>query len=577
MFKSKFVTLALSATLTCTLLVNNPVAQAEGEVLYNGIRLPAEWPPKLERLTREPMPIPYLQHPPKLIPIDVGRQLFVDDFLVEETTLRRSFHQPKPYAGNPVLKADKSWEQERGVPYAMVFSDGVWYDPQDGKFKMWYLAGGDSSPAAGGRLVYTCYAESKDGVHWEKPELDIKPGTNIVLKTPRDSNTVWLDHWEKDPKRRYKMFPTVLGSLFGSSHPWVLSVRYSPDGIHWTEAPAASPRTGDRTTVFYNPFRSMWVFSLRISSASPSGEPGLARARSRAYREHSDPEAGLKWQDNEKFLWVGADRLDSRHPNFPHIHPQLYNLDAFPYESLMLGLFSVHQGPPNKEVDRLEIQKRNEVMLGFSRDGFHWHRPDRRPFIGVNQTAESWNWGNVQSAGGGCLVVGDKLFFYFSGRALDDKVWDEHGSTGLALLRRDGFASMDAGPRSGTLTTRPVRFKGRHLFVNVDSDEGELQVEVLDENDRVVLPFRRDNSLPIRTDKTLAPVNWKGAKDLSPLVEQSVKFRFHLTNGSLYAFWISPLQSGASHGYVAAGGPGLTSAQDSAGLEGYRQAEIEVD
>jgi hypothetical protein len=39
--------------------------------------------------------------------------------------------------------------------------------------------------------------------------------------------------------------------------------------------------------------------------------------------------------------------------------------------------------------------------------------------------------------------------------------------------------------------------------------------------------------------------------------EKTVKFRFHLKRGSLYAFWVSPDKSGASHGYVAAGGPGL--------------------
>jgi hypothetical protein len=36
-----------------------------------------------------------------------------------------------------------------------------------------------------------------------------------------------------------------------------------------------------------------------------------------------------------------------------------------------------------------------------------------------------------------------------------------------------------------------------------------------------------------------------------------VRFRFTLTNGKLYAFWVSPETTGASHGYVAAGGPGI--------------------
>jgi hypothetical protein len=62
------------------------------EVLYNGIRLQSPWPPFRRQLERELEFPPYLQKPPAVIPIDVGRQLFVDDFLIEESNLDRSYH-----------------------------------------------------------------------------------------------------------------------------------------------------------------------------------------------------------------------------------------------------------------------------------------------------------------------------------------------------------------------------------------------------------------------------------------------------------------------------------------------------
>ena len=69
----------------------------EGKELYNGIVLPKEWPPNYGpsdygKYNRQPMPVPYLDAPPVVIPIDVGRQLFVDDFLIKQTTLQRTFH-----------------------------------------------------------------------------------------------------------------------------------------------------------------------------------------------------------------------------------------------------------------------------------------------------------------------------------------------------------------------------------------------------------------------------------------------------------------------------------------------------
>jgi hypothetical protein len=76
-------------------------------ILYNGIELPYEWPPRhFDPNSTEPMPVPYLRRPPKTIPVDVGRQLFVDDFLIEKTDLKRTFHKAKKFEGNPVFKAE---------------------------------------------------------------------------------------------------------------------------------------------------------------------------------------------------------------------------------------------------------------------------------------------------------------------------------------------------------------------------------------------------------------------------------------------------------------------------------------
>ena len=62
-------------------------------------------------------------------------------------------------------------------------------------------------------------------------------------------------------------------------------------------------------------------------------------------------------------------------------------------------------------------------------------------------------------------------------------------------------------------------------------------------------------------------MHWKGADDLSALRGRAVHFRFVLRDASLYAFWVSPETSGASHGYVAAGGPGFTGPTDTVGAK----------
>ena len=531
-----------------------------GEVLYNGIELPAQWPPPRHAsdvTNGEPMPVPYLKRGPAVISIDVGRQLFADDCLIESTTLQRRFHQPVYHPKSPVMKPEMAWEKGEDGGWAGAYSDGVWYDAKTKSFMMWYEAAGRA----------TCLATSDDGIAWSRPSLDLEPGTNIVLKTVRDTATVWLDHEAGDPAARFKLFEARY-----KKSKWEIALRTSADGRRWSDEIVSSGPSWDRSTVFYNPFRKVWVASVRghdQMKPAPVNRlrcyfEGRTAEEAMSWKQHCDEVAKGNGLPNDLQPWVASDRLDPLNPDprFSHNKPQLYNLDAFAYESLMVGLFTIWQGPDNETCKELNMMKRNEVFVGFSRDGFHWDRASRERFLPVSDDPKAWNAANVQSVGGGCVVVGDQLHFYCSGRAQSSK---GDVTTGLATMRRDGFATMNAGKTAGTLTTRPLKFAGRHLFVNLAAVSGELRVEVLDRDGKVIAPFTMEACVPIRADKVTQPIVWKGAEGLSAVAGQPVKFRFHLTNGALHAFWVSPDARGASHGYVAAGGPGFIGAMDTTG------------
>jgi hypothetical protein len=270
--------------------------------------------------------------------------------------------------------------------------------------------------------------------------------------------------------------------------------------------------------------------------------------------------------------WTGPDANDPPYYlyNPGGQPPELYNLDAVAYESVMVGLFSwFYPGTPYKGYT-LPGPILVELGVGFSRDGFSWARPTRgsgpKPggaFIPASNMAGTWNAYNTQSVGGGLLVVGDELWFYFSGRTLQ-KPLDGTFSTGLATLRRDGFYSMDSGATPGTLVTHPLVFSGSHLFVNVNDPAGQLTVDVLDANGNVIPGYAATSSSIISANTTMQEVTWNET-NLASLAGQSVKLRFHLTNGSLYSFWVTTSAQGASNGYVSAGGPGFTGVTDTVG------------
>lgn len=567
---------ALCPLLTCLL----SSAAGAGELLYNGITLPDPWPPQSPAAVekRAVRPVPYLQDRPAVVPIDVGRQLFVDDFLIEQTTLKRQWHHPQPYEGNPILKPETPTELNGGkLPVAAMISDGVCFDAKAGEFKMWYHAGWRDG---------TMLATSKDGLHWTRPETDLEAGNNRVLpkrqKLVRHGTGICIDPYTADPAQRFKML--IYEDTLRKTSAYI-----STDGIHW-DAKGELPECGDNTTMFYNPFRKKWVFSIRV----------YHDGRSRNYVECDDFLTGMKWEKEHEVAWAHPDVLDTPDPGVLALMPteaeiaaeaaasgksvaslvkeyrgryadpvQLYNVDAIAYESLMFGIEGILKGPmSSKAWDKHRIVKIIDLYAAFSRDGFHWDRPDRTPFLASTRQPGDWARGYLHAGVGLFTVVGDRLFFYYSGWSGESPSGPSTyagGSTGVAFLRRDGFASMNADAAGGLLTTRPVTFKGKHLFVNVNASRGALTAEVLDESGAVIEPFSAANCSALATDSTRHAIAWKGASDLSQISGRKVRFRFALKQGELYSFWVSPDANGASYGYVGAGGPEFPGPIDNVG------------
>lgn len=527
------------------------------QTLHNSIVLPEVWPPKYDEPTvRKEMLVPYLDKKPEVIVVNTGRQLFVDDFLIKESTLIKEYHTPVFHEKNPVLEPNKEWEKTtQGALYAAPFSDGVWFDERDNKFKMWYLAGAGDLHKQDPQTFYTAYAESLDGENWIKPDLGIYKNTNITDTANRDAATIWLDRNEKDPSKRWKLFNIERRS---TDRRWQFVLKYSPDGINWSKGVAQSGDLYDRSTAFYNPFTEKWVLSLRYGT-NVSG-------RSRAYLEHSDPEIAVSLahrtrkdvDDKAIHFWFTPDDKELRHELYPEVEPGIYNFDAIAYESIILGFYSVWSGPENNICERDGIQKRNQISLGYSRDGFHFKRPTHEPFMAVNESDGSWNWGNMQSVNGVPIIVGDSLYFYSSGRKKNDTFWDGHMSTGLAKLRRDGFVSVNAEKKRGFLITENISFDGEYLFVNTDVKNGELLVEILDKNGEPIKGFTKNDCIPLsKDDSTKKQIKFRNKPNLSQLRGETIRLKFFLECGKLYSFWISPWETGESRGFTAGGGPGL--------------------
>lgn len=486
------------------------------EKLYNNIILQDDFAAK----PSDAQNVPYLQSPPEVIDITVGRQIFVDDFLIEETDLVPEYHKAVKYEGNPILFPETPWEKHQ-APVACPKSGGVWYDEEEKIFKMWYEAGW---------LQQMCYAVSEDGIHWERPDLGLEPGTNKILLYEGyeidkvtgdvnylrpDSTTVFIDY-ECDKSERYKLFLRNPGAEF----PGIVAV--SGDGIHF-EKFIFTEEIYDRSTVFYNPFRKKWVYSIR----------DLWKDRSRSYRECDNILDGAKWTPGEKHNWLATDELDQPIPYIGY-PPQVYNVDCIGYESIMLGMFEITYGPENNVCEGAGVPKITELIPMYSRDGYHFSRPCRDSVINASIYKGAWDRGYVQSVSGGVIINGDELWIYYTGFAGDESHANENwlstngiyqnGATGLAKLRRDGFVSMNG---SGTLLTRKMQFTGKDsLAVNA---VGKVQVEILSEEGEVLAV-----SEEFEGDSTNAKLLFKDFQ-VASLNGRIFRLRFRVS-GKLYSF-----------------------------------------
>jgi len=500
-------------------------------------------------------------------------QLFLDNLIIEASQeITKTYHQPKKDTANPLIKRDRPWEHN---PYFQSANHVVLRDSQDGLFKCWYEDLVDHDPSKYLVAARQCYAQSSDGVTWEKPELDVvtEDGrkTNVILGgaggiEQAHSCGVIEDPFPSDEARRYK-------AMFSHYPPYEGEVRvaYSPDGIHWTleeERPSfgnLGSRMGDASMLHYDQWSRNFVANCRnwhmsypcLNPRNPVGpvNPGpryphdFAKQNRRRIFFSESPDM-LHWAEPYVVLCPDdeEDNLDDGH----------YGMVYSRIGSFYIGFLNVFHRVSNKL----------DVQLAFSRDRRKWvHANNRQPWLQFGSPGE---WDQCQTVISSPVVdMGDELFIYYGGAFAhhDYFIWGpregmDHPEIsnpdlirfdlGLARLRKDGFASLDSGPvREGLLVTRPLLSDGENLIINARCGPGGyIRAEVTDHYDDVMPGRGREDCDVFTGDSTSHTLTWKGdgripaarpefgGDTVFPWKKQVPfrKLRFFMKNAELYSF-----------------------------------------
>lgn len=454
------------------------------------------------------------------------RQLFLDDLGIAKLEgLTRTLHQPakKGAVIRPTFP-DEAYLQTRSAP--------MW-DAKVNRWKIWLFPSG----------IYagTAYAESTDGVHWYKPnlgqvEVNGSSANNYITIDPQltwPANliiNVVLDPHDPDPARRFK----------GLGHARGREPMVSADGIRWRRLDAEKIPSFDESNMSYDHKTRTFIAAVKTR-----GQYGRAHAitTSKDFESWSPPE--LFFQADELDQELGRQKIAARKkdPTLQQMvaddpkryNADIYNVGVFRYESLYVGMPTLYYatGP---SADGTNTDGFKEIQLACSRDLKKWQRlADRKPFIPPSPRQSGAYDLTGMIAPSNAVVRGDELWFYYTGSKY--RRWPEHaepdvGAVNLAVLRRDGFISLDAGEQTGTLLTAPFELPGRQLLVNVDARKGALQIELVGVDGEVAAL-----SEPLNGDLIGESVKWSHG-DLAKLKGQSVSLRATLRNAKFYSYWV---------------------------------------
>ncbi len=507
--------------------------------------------------------------------IDVGdrRQLFIDrTFLTDARGIELHVHAPRK-TGEMTIKPDHEWEKGGIGPYSSVMKVGDTYH-------MWYHTMDTVQWDSGNTSGAICYARSRDGIHWEKPELGLiaykgNPKNNIVIghgaagvELGQDGCMVFLDPNAPHEER----FRVVAKFGVKVEAGQALHIYSSPDGIHWKlthpSVIVARPQEhghhlDSQNVVFWDNTLRKYVCYVRKNRSEP-GSQGRCIARGESDRLGGFPAV----QDMP--IVFGPDREDLFHGKTPVVDFYMSAAIKYPWADCAYFMFptAYYHYIPGVLAEFPDQVPTNagplDTQFAGSRDGVVWERYDRRPFVPLGMKGE-FDWASTRVVWGLVPdVSGREMYLYYRGsdwlhgwdRDERNKRLLTKAGLGAAqniavlsrlALRRDGFVSVRAGHTGGEFTTPPLRFSGTKLLLNIDtSATGIAQVGLLGEDGQAVAGFSADDCDRIHTANEISrPVTWRRRGDLSELAGKTIRLQFKLRDCDLYAFQFArPASSG---------------------------------
>jgi hypothetical protein len=434
--------------------------------------------------------------------------------------VKRVFHRPEKHPDNPLFQDGRT---EVDAPLAGNFC--VEHDDESGFFRAWYKVSNPNWRDEPGPHYAMAYAESEDGLNWERPSLGL-----FEWRNSKDNNICWIS----DSRGGDGTVLLDLPEEARRGHRYVMLFRDSSgiklvgskDGIHWDRNSVQYLKNLHSDTLnnlVYDPERNHYVLFCRPKDIYRSGQKGgmINTGASRRMARMVHDTLWSHWPADPETILIPDELDNEEHFNFFYGMPTRY------HGGLYWGfLWSF----------RMNTMIHTE--LAFSRDGEDFERLPRRPKLIARGEQGAWDDSIVR--GTTWIEVGDEWWIYYTGQDTPHGERSKSRGVGLATVRKEGLVSL-RGPRNGggVVVTRKLRWPGGHLVVNADARGGEMKVRVSDSGREPLDGFDYRDCRPFTGDSTSHVVRW-GDRTAESLKGRVVRLEFLLTGVDLYTFRADP-------------------------------------
>lgn len=487
------------------------------------------------------------------------RQIMLDDFVVDTYSahhVAKVYHQAEAL-GRPVLEA--TFEHEKANH--KLSNPCVFWDPKHGKYRMWYwtLIRVDADNARG--WTWKCpiaYAESDDGLNWEKPILglvdymDDGGQNNIVTDAFFTPQVLPLPEPDAQGNRirfyeqhEYRYMDTKDGLAPGEIKHQKLPP-FPNEDFYRSMTTRGGAKDGGRW--MWDPLEKIYRMSVKLQGLVPGSRNPNQFRRVLGFAESKN---GIDWQWQHRALYPDliddqfVSNLPERKDKTVPAHAEFEQMAMFRYEGVVIGYVNTLYFY-DEYITKYNSGANTGVHLCWSRDGVNWQRPVERYQL-FPTPMDSEYWGMCKGAGSlPPLKMGKELWIYRDvSRGSMNNMYRAPKQQWLTLskLRTDGWASYHADEEGGHITTQFFQVDGK-LRVNADCTDGELRIEVFAAGDRrayyrpiqdVIPGFTKNDCQPITGDVYDADVTWQNA-DWSDLNGRWVALRIHLKNAEIFSF-----------------------------------------